>query len=144
MTDHDISALLSKLDIITQSIKDSDARSANRHMALHHEVTTLSREVRDTQERVSALERDKTRHSGFIRAQSESHHEIIVEQRELEKAHEKLEEDHRKVKGMFERVTTQMATPQNTVIGFLILTFRDDVRHYVEAIVKFIGSLFGN
>lgn len=144
MTEHDVGVILRELRALGVKVDATRKQSADQHMSVQHEIRRVRDDIADVQDRVSALERDKTRHSGFIRAQSESHHEIIVEQRELEKAHEKLEEDHRKVKGMFERVATQMATPQNTVIGFLILTFRDDVRHYVEAIVKFIGSLFGN
>lgn len=122
MTDHDISALLSKLDIITQSIKDSDARSANRHMALHHEVTTLSREVRDTQERVSALERARNLLAKEARVQSESVHELVVEQVKQKTALERLD------------------TSRNRVIAFIVLAAPTITRDIILPVLEWFSK----
>lgn len=126
MTEHDISALLKKMDAISAQVSAGNKQSADRHTALHAKLTKIEQTVVDAEERISALERDRVRHSGFIREQSHSMHEVVVTQEAQKTALQKLN------------------TPLNRTIGLAVAlgpTLLVNAEHLLERVWSFLVNL---
>lgn len=126
MTEHDISTLLRKLDKLSSQFENGNKQSADRHTALHAKLTTIETTAQDSQERISALERDRVRHSGFIREQSSSMHEVVLETEKQKTALQKLN------------------TPLNRTIGLAIAlgpTLLVNAEHMLERVWSFLVNL---
>ncbi len=130
MTEHDISAILRELRVVGAKIDATKKQSADQHMANQHEFSKLREDIRDTNDRVSALERDRVRHSGFIREQSSSMHEVVLEQKEIKSAQATL--------------IQKLNTPLNRTIGLAVAlgpTLLVNAEHLLERVWNLLVNL---
>ena len=122
-------------DLQIRQLLEDNARTRKEVLAgirdIHETVSAHERRLTDHDGRLTELERARHRHSDYYRQTQQSFAEIHIDEEKLETKQEELK------KSFFELV----ATPRNTVIGFIIVTFREDIRALLSPAFQFIRGL---